>query len=266
MRVKQRYIVVEKRKSVWILLGALVYTAVILLGLRNMVVSLVSVSDKELPIYSVQRDEPLIALTFNCAWDENDIPQLLELLEREDVAATFFLVGQWIEEYPDSVRQITEAGHEIGNHSYSHVDFVGAGEEEIRQQMEKTDALIRQLIGVAPKLARVPSGSYDSRVIRLLRQEGYEVIQWDVDSVDWKKPPAEEIVKKVVGKAQNGSIVLFHSGAATTMEALPDVIAGLREKGFAFTTVGNLLLEGETVIDHTGRQMLAEKKADPEKE
>ena len=261
MYVRQRYLVVGKRKSVWLLLGALVYAAVVLLGLGNMVVSLVSISDKELPVYSVQREEPLAALTFNCAWDENDIPQLLRLLEQEKIKATFFLVGQWIEQYPDSVRQIAAAGHEIGNHSYSHVDFVGAGEETIRQQMEKTDALVQELTGVKPTLARVPSGSYDSRVIRLLRQQGYEVIQWDVDSVDWKKPPAKEIVRKVVGKAQNGSIVLFHSGAATTMEALLDVIAGLREKGFRFAKVGELLLEGETAIDHTGRQVPVEKDA-----
>ena len=261
MRVKKRYLVVGRKKSAWFLLGALVYAAVILLGLRNMVVSLVSVSDKELPVYSVQRQEALVALTFNCAWDQNDIPQLLELLEQEKIKATFFLVGQWMEQYPDSVRQIAKAGHEIGNHSYSHVDFVGADEETIRQQMEKTDALIRELTGQKSTLARVPSGSYDSRVIRFLRQQGYEVIQWDVDSVDWKKPPAEEIVQKVVGKAQNGSIVLFHSGAATTLQALPDVIAGLREKGFGFSTVGDLLLDGETAIDHTGRQIPAEKDA-----
>lgn len=256
----RRFMVVGRKKSVWFLLGAVVYVFIILLGLGNMVVSLVSITEKELPIYSVQREEALVALTFNCAWEENDIPQLLDLLERENIKATFFLVGQWIERYPDSVRQIVDAGHEIGNHSYSHVDFVGAGEEVIRQQMEKTDALIREVTGSDPVLARVPSGSYDSRVIRLLRQEGYEVIQWDVDSIDWKKPPAEEITERILTKVQNGSIVLFHSGAATTLEALPDVIAGLREKGYCFTTVGDLLLKGETVMDHTGRQMPAKQE------
>ena len=256
----RRFMVVGRKKSVWFLLGAVVYVFIILLGLGNMVVSLVSITEKELPIYSVQREEALVALTFNCAWEENDIPQLLDLLERENIKATFFLVGQWIERYPDSVRQIVDAGHEIGNHSYSHVDFVGAGEEVIRQQMEKTDALIREVTGADPVLARVPSGSYDSRVIRLLRQEGYEVIQWDVDSIDWKKPPAEEITERILTKVQNGSIVLFHSGAATTLEALPDVIAGLREKGYCFTTVGDLLLKGETVMDHTGRQMPAKQE------
>ena len=155
------------------------------------------------------------------------------------------------------MRQIAAAGHEIGNHSYSHVDFVGEQENIILQQMDKTDALIRDLTGTSPGLARVPSGSYDSRVIRLLRRQGYEVIQWDVDSVDWQKPPADEMTRKVVENVQNGSIVLFHSGADTTMEALPDVIAGLREKGYRFTTVGNLLLKGETVTDHTGRQIPA---------
>ncbi|MDD3393724.1 MAG: polysaccharide deacetylase family protein [Anaerotignum sp.] len=180
----KRYSVIGRKKSIWFLIGAVIYVLVVLLGLRNMAASLTSGTNQELPVYSVERKEPLIALTFNCAWDENDIPQLLALLEKERINATFFLVGQWIEEYPDSVRQIATAGHEIGNHSYSHVDFVGAGEDVIRQQMEKTDALIQGLTGLAPTLARVPSGSYDSRVIRLLRQEGYEVIQWDVELLD----------------------------------------------------------------------------------
>lgn len=253
----KRFMVIGRKKSIWFLLGAALYILVILLGLGNMAASLVSAGNRELPIYSVQREEPLVALTFNCAWETNDIPQLLDLLEKENIKATFFLVGQWVERYPDSVRQIAAAGHEIGNHSYSHVDFVGEQENIILQQMDKTDALIRDLTGTSPGLARVPSGSYDSRVIRLLRRQGYEVIQWDVDSVDWQKPPADEMTRKVVENVQNGSIVLFHSGADTTMEALPDVIAGLREKGYRFTTVGNLLLKGETVTDHTGRQLPA---------
>ena len=253
----KRFMVIGRKKSIWFLLGAALYILVILLGLGNMAASLVSAGNRELPIYSVQREEPLVALTFNCAWETNDIPQLLDLLEKENIKATFFLVGQWVERYPDSVRQIAAAGHEIGNHSYSHVDFVGEQENIILQQMDKTDALIRDLTGTSPGLARVPSGSYDSRVIRLLRRQGYEVIQWDVDSVDWQKPPADEMTRKGVENVQNGSIVLFHSGADTTMEALPDVIAGLREKGYRFTTVGNLLLKGETVTDHTGRQLPA---------
>ena len=86
----QRFMVIRRRKSVWFLLGAALYVLVILLGLGNMVASLASVTDKELPVYSVQRDEPLVALTFNCAWEENDIPQLLDLLEKEKIKATFF--------------------------------------------------------------------------------------------------------------------------------------------------------------------------------
>ena len=89
----RRFMVVGRKKSVWFLLGAVVYVFIILLGLGNMVVSLVSITEKELPIYSVQREEALVALTFNCAWEENDIPQLLDLLERENIKATFFLVG-----------------------------------------------------------------------------------------------------------------------------------------------------------------------------
>lgn len=250
----KRYAVIGRKKSGWFLLGAILYLSVLVLGIGNMAATFVSGANKELPIYSVEREEPLVALTFNCAWDTNDIPQLLELLKKENIKATFFLVGQWVELYPDSVKQIAAAGHEIGNHSYSHVDFVGASEEMIRQQVEKTNALIRDLTGTTPKLVRVPSGSYDNRVMAFLRQEGYEVIQWDVDSVDWKKPAPQEMTKKVLGGVQNGSIFLFHSGAATTLDALPDIIAGLKEKGYGFTTVGKLLLPGETSIDHTGRQ------------
>ena len=251
----QRFMVIRRRKSVWFLLGAALYVLVILLGLGNMVASLASVTDKELPVYSVQRDEPLVALTFNCAWEENDIPQLLDLLEKEKIKATFFLVGQWIERYPDSVRQIAAAGHEIGNHSYSHVDFVGAGEDVIRQQMEKTDALIQELTGSAPTLARVPSGSYDSRVIRLLRQQGYEVIQWDVDSIDWKtNATADEVVNRVLSKVQSGSIILMHNNSQVIIDVLPRVIESLLEQGYTFVPVSQLIHLDNYTIDANGRQ------------
>lgn len=250
----RHYAVIGRKKSGWVLLGAILYLAVVVLGVGNMAATFVSGRNKQLPIYSVEREEPLIALTFNCAWDTNDIPQLLALLEKENIKATFFMVGQWMEQYPDSVKAIAAAGHEIGNHSYSHVDFVGATEETIRQQVDKTNVLVQELTGTTPKLIRVPSGSYDNRVIAFLRQEGYEIIQWDVDSVDWKKPSPEEMTKKILDSVQNGSILLFHSGAATTLDALPGILMGLKEKDYQFTTVGELLLNGETSVDHTGRQ------------
>ena len=216
-----------------------------------------AVATRELPVYNVDTEEKVLSISFDAAWGSANTEGILDILDRYDVKTTFFLVGFWAEKYPELVQELVARGHEIGNHSYSHVDFVGEQENIILQQMDKTDALIRDLTGTSPGLARVPSGSYDSRVIRLLRRQGYEVIQWDVDSVDWQKPPADEMTRKVVENVQNGSIVLFHSGADTTMEALPDVIAGLREKGYRFTTVGNLLLKGETVTDHTGRQIPA---------
>ncbi|WRS27782.1 polysaccharide deacetylase family protein [Oscillospiraceae bacterium MB08-C2-2] len=228
-------------------LGLLIYG-----GYRRVVAT--QASSKPLPIYSVETDQKAVALGINCAWDNADIPQLIDILEKAKVKATFFVAGTWCDDYPESVKALAQAGHEIGSHSDNHKDMAKMTPEEILNQIHRSEEKITALTGERPTLFRTPSGSYSDEVITLLVQEGYYPIQWDCDSVDWKNPSPEEMVTKIMDKAGNGSIMLFHSGAKNTPEALPQVIAALQKKGLKVVPVSQLIHKGPYVVDYTGRQ------------
>lgn len=209
------------------------------------------------PIYSVEPQDSQskpIALTFNCAWDNSDVSSILDTLKEHNITATFFLVGQWAEKYPDSVKAIAQAGHEIGNHSYSHADFATLDEKQLVEEISKCSSAIEQLTGRVPELMRVPSGSYSDTSIAVIERMGMIPIQWDTDSLDWKEVSARKIVKNITKNAQPGSIALLHCGAKNTAAALPDLIEQLQKDGYTFTTVGELIYREHYTLDHTGRQ------------
>lgn len=208
----KRYAVIGRKKAVWVLLGFGLYLFVIFLGLGQMIYSFVSSGQKELPIYSVKREDKVVALTFNCAFDPDNTPEILAVLKEKNVKATFFVVGEWAAENPEAVKEIVAAGHSIGGHSYSHINFVGASEESIKKELARTDKIVKELTGQTIHLVRVPYGEYDTRVIKLIRQQGYEAIQWSADSVDWENPTDQTITERVMKKTKEGGIVLFHTG------------------------------------------------------
>ena len=212
------------------------------------------------PIYSVEPQDSQskpIALTFNCAWDNSDVSSILDTLKEHNITATFFLVGQWAEKYPDSVKAIAQAGHEIGNHSYSHADFATLDEKQLVEEISKCSSVIEQLTGRVPELMRVPSGSYSDTSIAVIERMGMIPIQWDTDSLDWKEVSARKIVKNITKNAQPGSIALLHCGAKNTAAALPDLIEQLQKDGYTFTTVGELIYREHYTLDHTGRQHIS---------
>lgn len=227
----------------------------------------VQATSGRVPIYSVEpADETTkpIALTFNCAWDNSDVPAILDTLKKNDITATFFLVGQWAEKYPDSVKAIAEAGHEIGNHSYSHQDFAELDEKALVDEIAGCSEAIEAITGRLPELVRVPSGSYSDTALTIIEKMGMIPIQWDADSLDWKKVSAKKIVKNIISKAQPGSITLLHCGAKNTADALPELIKELKKDGYTFVTVGKLIHRENYTLDNAGRQHLTKPSA-PEK-
>ena len=212
-----------------------------------------SAEARRLPVYSVDTDVKEIALTFNCAWGTEGLDEIIELLRKEDIKCTFFFVGDFAEKYPEAVRIIHNEGHETGNHSMHHTDPVTQEFSDIVSDINACNELIFSLTGVKPALYRAPSGSYDNKTIEAAESLGMTAIQWDVDSIDWKNPSPEKIVSRVTGKAADGSIALFHLGKENTLEALPVIIKNLKAQGYSFSTVGELLLKGDTWIDSTGR-------------
>jgi polysaccharide deacetylase family sporulation protein PdaB len=251
----------QKRKETWKLALAVTGAAlVIFFALGIFVYKAVAEGGPHLPIYSVETDEKKVAVTVNCAWGDADIPELLELFDEYDVEATFFILGQWAEKYPDSTRSIAEAGHEIGSHSNTHPNMVGIGEGRIREELDRSSEHIERACGIKPALFRAPSGSYDNQLIDVAAKLGYRTIQWDVDSRDWQNPSVEEMTEKVLSAVGPGSILLFHSGAENTPEALAAILEELSAQGYQFVKVSDLIYQEEYSIDSAGRQVSLAKK------
>lgn len=217
----------------------------------------VSAATRELPIYSVKRDNKAVSLTFDAAWGNEDTQQLIDILTRYDVKATFFLVGQWVDKYPESVQALFDAGMEIGNHSDDHPHMASLSSAEIEAEVSSCNAKIENVTGVSPTLFRCPYGEYDDEVITTVNGMGMYPIQWNVDSLDWKGISAQEIYNRVTGNVVPGSIVLFHNAAEHTPEALADIIEYLLSEGYEIVPVSELLLTGEYTIDHTGMMCAA---------
>lgn len=212
---------------------------------------------RELPIYSVERSDNKIAISFDCAWGTDYTDKLLEVLARENVHATFFMVQFWAEKYPEYVRKIAEAGHEIGTHSATHSYMSKLSEEKIRQELSTSSAAIEAASGVRPDLFRAPFGDYNDRLIRTARDAGYYTIQWDVDSLDWKDLSANDIAMRVISRVRSGSIILCHNNGKHTAEALPVILDTLKNKGFTFVPIGELIYRENYTIDPNGRQHAA---------
>lgn len=210
---------------------------------------------KELPVYSVQRNDKKIALTIDAAWQDDKTPFILETLKKYNIHATFFLCGFWVEAYPDMVHAIAADGHEIGNHSMTHPHMSKLSPEQITKELDKFESVVEPITGKKTVLFRAPFGEYNDTVIKALRNRGYEVIQWNIDTIDWKQErSAQTILDSVLPKLSDGSIILCHNNGYKIEQYLPTLIEAALAQGYEFVTVSELLLNGETVIDVNGVQ------------
>ena len=214
----------------------------------------VSAAKRELPVYCVQQDEKIVALSFDAAWGNEDTQTLIDILDQYGVSTTFFVVGDWVDKYPESVRALAEAGNEVMNHSSSHAHFSALSTDEITADISACNDKIEAITGVRPTLFRCPYGEYDDHVIRAVKSLSMTAVQWDVDSLDWKGIPAGQITRRVLDRVQPGSIVLFHNAAEHTPEALPAILDALIDEGYRIVPISQILLDGDCFIDSTGRQ------------
>lgn len=242
--------------------GVIILTlSMALTGSYNYLTDLISVSSnvngRELPIYSVETDEKKIALSFDAAWGNEDTTRILEILKKHDVKVTFFMTGGWVEDFPDDVKAICEAGHDLGNHSENHKNMSQLSDEENTQELMKVHNKVKELTGVEMNLFRPPYGDYDDEVILNAKKNGYYTIQWSVDSLDWKDYGKEEIISTVVQhkELKNGAIILCHNGAKYTAQALDEMIIKLKEKGYEFVPISELIYKDRYHMDVTGRQI-----------
>ena len=214
------------------------------------------VHNKELPIYCVDTDKPKIALSFDAAWGNEDTQEILKILKEKKINVTFFMTGGWIDKYPEDVKDIYEAGNELGNHSQNHKQMSTLSEEECRKEIMQPHEAVKKLTGYDMKVFRPPYGDYNDNLIRTAKACGYSPIQWDVDSLDWKDYGVDSIISTVVNHTHlgNGSIMLCHNRAKYTAKALPELIDGLKEKGFEFVKMSELIYTEDYEMDVEGRQ------------
>ena len=211
---------------------------------------------RKIPIYSVETDRKVVAITFDAAWGADDTDILLNILAEENVKATFFLCGYWVKNYPDEVRKMHEAGHDIANHGNTHANCTKLSLEQNKAEIGGAHEKVYELLGIEMDLFRAPYGAYNNILMNAASELGYYVIQWDVDSWDWMNKGVQFEISHVVNhkNLQNGSIILFHNDTKDTPEALPVILKELKAKGYEFVPVSELIMREGFIIDETGRQ------------
>ena len=190
---------------------------------------------------SVHVAGPYIAMTFDDGPSATLTPKLLDLLAAHHIKATFFVIGENVAEHREIVERAAREGHEIANHSWSHPNFGKMSDEGVRRQLTRTDDAIKNATGVRPTLLRPPYGSMTARQKRWIHDEfGYQIILWDVDPYDWKRPGPSVVCNRILKETRPGSIVLSHDIHPGTIEAMPSTFDQLQAKGFKFVTVSEL--------------------------
>jgi polysaccharide deacetylase family sporulation protein PdaB len=196
-----------------------------------------------IPIYSVKTSGKQVAITLDAAWGSDKTRDILNILDKYHIKATFFVTGMWADANPDALREISDRGEEVGSHSYTHKDFATLGDDDIVKELDRAAEAIQRVTGKRTTIFRAPYGSWNARIVDVVGKQQYDFIQWDVDSLDWKGLTPEQMEARIFAKVQSGSIILFHNDAKYIVEALPHIIERLQSQGFKPVTVTELVSE-----------------------
>ncbi len=226
---------------------------------RNAAITTAAAGERDLPIYCVQKDEndKKLSISFDAAWGNEDTQNLIDILKERNIRTTFFVVGEWVDKYPESVKALSDAGHEVMNHSADHPHMTQISIEDMKKQLNNCGDKIEAITGRKPDLFRPPYGDYNNDVVGTARECGYYTIQWSIDSLDWKDLSADEIYNRVVPKAEPGAIILFHNAAKHTPEALPKILDALIEQGYEVVPISELIMRENYKVDPNGKQCSA---------
>ena len=201
-----------------------------------------TLAESNITFSSVHVDGSYIAMTFDDGPSATLTPKLLDILAAHHIKATFFVIGENVAEHPEIVARAAREGHEIGNHSWSHPNFAKMSDAGVRSQLQRTDDAIKSATGARPTLLRPPYGSITTREKRWIHDQfGYQIILWDVDPYDWKRPGPSVVCSRILKETRPGSIVLSHDIHPGTIEAMPSTLDALEAKGFKFVTVSELI-------------------------
>ena len=206
-----------------------------------------STGDKPVAIYKAETEDKTVALTFNISWGEERAIPILDTLKEHKITSTFFVSAAWAERHPEIIERMKEDGHEIGSHGYKHDHYTGWDDEQIKKDIQTAHRIIQEVTQEIPKYLRPPNGAFNERVLKVAEGLSYDVIHWSVDSNDWVNPGVDKIVDNVTSTLANGDIILLHASdsAKQTNEALPIIIEKLKNDGFEFSSVSQLLSGAE---------------------
>ncbi|MDR0270030.1 polysaccharide deacetylase family protein [Paenibacillus sp.] len=202
------------------------------------------------PIYRGNPNKPMVALMINVAWGNEFIVPMLDILDEEKVKATFFFDGSWLKKNPELAKEIQKRGHELENHAYTHPNMSQLSEYRASMEISKTQKLLKESLGVDNKWFAPPSGDFNQQTVRIAHGLGLKTVLWTLDTVDWRKPPADSIINKISNEVQAGSLILMHPTASSS-KALKGMIRVIKNKGLIPGTVGQTL-SPERIIPQNG--------------
>lgn len=237
-----RWMIVTRIRQWYVIFAAGVFLTVAMLSgiLQPLLTSTTTTQTKIQPIFHGNISQPKVAFACNVFWGEEFLPDMLQTLSNQNTHITFFIGGSWAKKYPDLLADIANKGHELGNHTYSHPHPNTISKDKNKEQIVKTEDLVKEITGAKTTLYAPPYGEYNDTVLTAADELGYTTIMWTIDTIDWKRPPADIIKNRVIKKLHNGAIILMHP-TEPTAKALPELITEIKKAGYTITTVSDIL-------------------------
>ena len=245
---------VLKKKWLIALVCALLVVMIVAITTGVSVTSAVA-TKRLIPVYSVERSDNKVALTFDCAWGADKTKLIMDEIEKNGYKCTFFVTGFWVDANKDLVKEINERGHQVANHSENHLHLGEANTQTIATEIDTTSNKLKEIVGTSPLYFRAPFGEYDNGLINALNERQTQCIQWSIDSLDWKGLTGKEIADRVSSKIKSGDIVLFHNNSEHILDALPLIMLTLKNKGLSAVRVDELVYKDNFVINGEGKQI-----------
>ncbi|KOP82182.1 polysaccharide deacetylase family protein [Cytobacillus solani] len=192
------------------------------------------------PIYKGHPDKKMVSFIINVAWGNEYLPDILATLKKHHISVSFFLEGRWVQNNPDLTKMIYDAGHEVGNHSYTHPEMAKISPEKTRAEILKTNEVIKAITEKPVQWFAPPSGSYRDETVQIAAQENLGTVMWTVDTVDWKKPTPDQLIQRVMSKVHNGALILMHP-TDSTAKSLDRLITQIKQRNLQIGTVSDVL-------------------------
>ena len=240
-RVDMRFYFVPKRK----LLGSITIFLLLILFIGGAISywsSRTIASDLLEPIYQGNTGKKVVAITVNVDWGEEFIPDMLKEFEKNQALVTFFVTGKWAEKNPELLKEMAKKGHSIQNHGYQHCHFNRLSSDQIVSEIKKAEDTIFHITGQRSSFFASPYGESNPQLVRVVKDMKYRFVMWSVDTIDWQRPSPETIIKRVMNKVHNDSIILMHP-TDPTVKALPGLLQLLREDKYRMMTIDKVVID-----------------------